>query len=219
MKWHIKLRGVAAFSLLANVAHAQSSITLYGVIDNGLLYQSTSALSFSPKAPNDGSIWQDKDAGLYASFWGMKGVEDIGGGYKVNFKLQGAYNSTNGKFQLSDTTGVTAIFNQVASLGISGPFGSFDVGRQYSPMIYAMVDTDTRAGVYFGSILTAWLSMNIAAGWSGANSNLPIGALFDSNALVYQSPKFYGASLALEYAPGGVAGQAQGGTRESAVIK
>ncbi|WP_207633821.1 porin [Paraburkholderia hospita] len=219
MKLRIKLRGVAALFVLANTAHAQSFLTLYGAIDNGLLYQSTSASSFSPKAPNNGAIWQDKDAGLYASYWGLKGIEDIGGGYVVNFKLQGAFSSSSGKFQLSDTTGVTAIFNQVAAIGISGPFGTVDVGRQYAPMIYAMVDTDVRAGEYFGSILTAWLSINQAAGWSGANSNLPIGALFDSNALVYQSPKFYGASFALEYAPGGVAGQVQGGTRESAVIR
>ncbi|RZF24446.1 porin [Paraburkholderia sp. UYCP14C] len=219
MRWSVKLRGVAALSVFANAVHAQSSLTLYGAIDNGLLYQSTSASSFSPKAPDNGSIWQNKDAGLYASFWGMRVIEDIGGGYDVNVKLQGAFNSGNGKFQLSDTTGVTAIFNQVASVGISGPFGTVNAGRQYSPMIYAMVDTDVRAGAYFGSILTAWLSMNQAAGWSGANSNLPIGALFDSNAVVYQSPKFYGASLALEYALGGVAGQAQGGSRESAVIR
>jgi predicted porin len=219
MRWHIKLSAAAVVSGLVSAVHAQSSLTLYGAIDNGLLYQSTSASSFSPQAHNNGAIWQDKDAAIYASFWGMRGVEDIGGGYKVTFELRSAFNSSSGKFQLSDTTGVTAIFDQIASIEISGPFGSLSAGRQYAPMIYAMADTDVRAGVYFGSILTTWLSMNQAAGWSGANSNLPIGALFDSNAFVYQSPKFYGTSLALEYAPGGVAGQLQGGTRESAVIK
>ncbi|WP_434667453.1 porin [Paraburkholderia sp. A3BS-1L] len=219
MRWHVKLSAAAVVSGLVSAVHAQSSLTLYGAIDNGLLYQSTSASSFSPKARNNGAIWQDKDAAIYASFWGMRGIEDVGGGYEINFELRSAFNSSSGKFQLSDTTGVAAIFDQVASVGISSPFGSLNAGRQYAPMIYAMADTDVRAGAYFGSILTAWLSMNQAAGWSGANSNLPIGALFDSNALVYQSPKFYGASFALEYAPGGVAGQLQGGTRESAVIK
>lgn len=219
MRLHIKLYGVVVLSVLANAAHAQSTITLYGVIDNGLYYQSTSASSFLPTARNNGAIWQDKDAGLYASFWGLRGTEDIGGGYRVNFKLQNAYNSTNGNFQLGGTTGVTAIFNQIATVGVSGPFGTFDVGRQYAPMVYAMVDTDARSGVYFGSILTAWLSMNHTAGWLGQNSNLPIGALFDSNAFVYQSPKLFGTTLMLEYAPGGVAGQIQGGTRESAVLK
>ncbi|MCC8394739.1 porin [Paraburkholderia sp. MMS20-SJTR3] len=210
---------VIALAMFATAAHAQSSVTLYGVVDTGFLYQSTSAATFLPHAPNLGHVYQMKDGGIYSSFWGLKGSEDIGGGYKINFKLQGAFNTTNGKFGLSDTPGVTAIFNQFATVGVSGPFGAFDAGRQIVPMIYAMAETDVRGAQYFGSILTAWLGINQAAGWPGTSTNAPIGALYDSNALVYNSPKFYGASLALEYAPGGTPGHFQGGTRESAVLK
>ncbi|MCX4151542.1 MULTISPECIES: porin [Paraburkholderia] len=217
----MKLKLITAVTLtsFAGAVQAQSSITLYGAVDSGLLYQSTSAASFKPNAPNTGHVFRFKDGGIYSSFWGLKGSEDIGGGYKVNFRLQGSFDSGTGKFALSDTPGVPAVFNQVASIGVSGPFGTFDAGRQYAPMISAMSDTDVRAGRYFGSIMTAWLGMNQAAGWPGTSTNGLIGALYDSNALVYQSPKFYGASFALEYAPGGVAGQLQGGTRESAVLK
>jgi predicted porin len=200
-------------------AHAQSSVTLYGVVDSGLLYQSTSAATFQPRAPNLGHVYELKDGGIYSSFWGLKGSEDIGGGYKITFKLQGTFNTTNGKSGLSDTPGTTALFNQYATVGATGPFGTFDAGRQIIPMIYAMAETDVRGAQYFGSILTAWLGINQAAGWPGTSTNAPIGALYDSNALVYSSPKFYGTTLALEYAPGGVAGQFQGGTRESAVLK
>ncbi|MEW9582510.1 porin [Paraburkholderia sp. DGU8] len=217
----MKLRLISAVGLLmfGTAVHAQSSVTLYGVLDSGLLYQSTSAATFQPNARNQGHVYQLKDGGIYASFWGLKGSEDIGGGYKINFKLQGSFNSATGKFGLSDTPGVNAIFNQFATIGASGPFGTFDAGRQIIPMIYAMAETDVRGAQYFGSILTAWLGVNQAAGWPGTSTNAPIGALYDSNALVYNSPKFYGASLALEYAPGGVAGQFNGGTRESAVLK
>lgn len=215
----LKSSSAIVLAIFATAAHAQSSVTLYGVVDTGLLYQSTSAATFLPHAPNTGKIYQLKDGGIYASFWGLKGSEDIGGGYKVNFKLQGVFNSTNGKFGLSDTPGTTAIFNQFATIGVSGPFGTFDAGRQIIPMIYAMAETDVRGAQYFGSILTAWLGINQAAGWPGTSTNAPIGALYDSNALVYNSPKFHGASLALEYAPGGVTGHFQGGTRESAVAK
>ncbi|NUY01262.1 porin [Paraburkholderia youngii] len=213
----LKSSSAIVLAIFATAAHAQSSVTLYGVIDTGFLYQSTSAAL--PHAPNTGKIYQLKDGGIYASFWGLKGSEDIGGGYKINFKLQGVFNSTNGKFGLSDTPGTTAIFNQFATIGVSGPFGTFDAGRQIIPMIYAMAETDVRGAQYFGSILTAWLGINQAAGWTGTSTNAPIGALYDSNALVYNSPKFHGASLALEYAPGGVAGHFQGGTRESAVAR
>lgn len=200
-------------------AHAESSVTLYGVLDAGLLYQSTSAASFAPNAKNLGHVYRFKDGGIYSSVWGMKGSEDIGGGYRVNFRLQGSFDTGTGKSGLSDTPGTVAAFNQYATVGVSGPIGTFTAGRQIIPMIFAMYDTDVRSAQYFGSILTAWLGMNQAAGWAGTSTNAPIGALYDSNALVYESPKFYGISAALEYAPGGAPGQFQGGTRESAVLK
>ncbi|HZZ03302.1 porin [Paraburkholderia sp.] len=210
---------LAVLIVFSAAAHAQSSVTLYGVLDTGLLYQSTSAATFQPTARNQGHVYQLKDGGIYSSYWGLKGSEDIGGGYKITFKLQGTFNTTNGKSGLSDAPGATALFNQYATIGATGPFGTFDAGRQIIPMIYAMAETDVRGAQYFGSILTAWLGVNQAAGWPGTSTNAPIGALYDSNALVYTSPKFYGTSLALEFAPGGVAGQFQGGTRESAVLK
>jgi predicted porin len=215
----LKSYSLAVLIAFSAVAHAQSSVTLYGVLDSGLLYQSTSAATFQPTARNQGHVYELKDGGIYSSFWGLKGSEDIGGGYKITFKLQGTFNTTNGKSGLSDTPGATALFNQYATIGATGPFGTFDAGRQIVPMIYAMAETDVRGAQYFGSILTAWLGINQAAGWPGTSTNAPIGALYDSNALVYTSPKFYGTTLALEYAPGGVAGQFQGGTRESAVLK
>ncbi|MGA7779841.1 MAG: porin [Paraburkholderia sp.] len=215
----LKWSGVAVLSVFAGAVHAQSSVTLYGAIDAGLIYQSTSASSFAPTAHNNGHVFGYKDGGIYSSLWGIRGTEDIGGGYKVNFKLQGVFNSGTGKLGLADTTGGTAVFNQQTTIGLSGPFGTFDVGRQFTPMTYAMADTDVRGSQFFGSTLTAWLGLNQAAGWAGTNTNVPIGALYDSNALVYQTPKFYGTWAALEYAPGGVAGQIQGGTRESAVLR
>jgi predicted porin len=217
MRLKLKLHCAAALLLFAGAANAQSSVTLYGVLDTAFLYQSANASNFQSKT-NLGHAYELKDAGIYSSMWGLTGVEDIGGGQKVNFKLQGTFNSTNGKVALASTPGVTAVFNAQSSVGLSGPFGSIDVGRQIVPMIYAMADTDARNATYFGSILTAWLGMNQAAGWQGISTNGPIGALYDDNAIVYRSPKFYGASLALEFAPGGVAGQFQGGTRESAVL-
>ncbi|MGF6771823.1 putative porin [Paraburkholderia sp. GAS199] len=215
----LKSGSFAVLIMFAAAAHAQSSMTLYGVLDSGLLYQSTSAATFLPTAPNLGHVYQLKDGGIYSSYWGLKGAEDIGGGYKITFRLQGSFNTTSGKSGLSDTPGATALFNQYATVGATGPFGTIDAGRQIIPMIYAMAETDVRGAQYFGSILTAWLGINQAADWPGTSTNAPIGALYDSNALVYTSPKFYGASLALEYAPGGVGGQFQGGTRESAVLK
>ncbi|CAB3774198.1 porin [Burkholderia sp. MSh2] len=201
----------ALLVVLAASAHAQSSVTLYGAIDTGLMYQSTAA--------NNHHVFALKDGGIYASFWGLRGSEDLGGGYAVRFRLQGAFNSSTGQLKLSDTTGGSAAFNQQSTIGLSGPFGTIDLGRQFVPMIYAMAETDVRGAQYFGSILSAWLGLNQIAGAPGTNTNVPIGALYDSNAIVYRSPTMRGLSFSVEYAPGGVPGQFQGGTRESAVLR
>ncbi|MGA7817974.1 porin [Caballeronia sp.] len=215
----IKLAAAVTLTALTGVAHAQSSVTLYGSVDSGLLYQNTSAASYSPLAKNTGSVFRMKDGGIYSSFLGFLGTEDLGGGWQSNFKLQGAFDSTNGKFGLSGTAGAAAQFNQAADVGLSGPYGSLTLGRQIIPMTYAMAYTDVRQGDYFGSIFTALVSMNAAAGWPGTSTNAQLGAVFDDNAIVYVSPKFGGVTASLEYAPGGVAGSLQGATRESAVLQ
>src|ERR1700734_4097700 len=215
----IKLAAAVTLTALTGAAHAQSSVTLYGSVDSGLLYQNTSAATYSPLAKNTGSIFRMKDGGVYSSFLGFTGTEDLGGGWQSNFKLQGAFDSTNGKFGLSGTAGAAAQFNQVADVGMSGPYGSLTMGRQIIPLTYAMAYTDVRQGDYFGSIFTALVSMNAAAGWPGTSTNAQLGAVFDDNAIVYVSPKFGGVTASLEYAPGGVSGSLQGNTRESAVLQ
>jgi len=222
----VKLAAGAVLAAFAGTAYAQSTVTLYVALDSGLIYQSTSAsYSAAPFLPNTklnsnaGHVVQLKDGGILPSIIGMKGSEDLGGGYAANFKLQGAFNSSNGQSGKSGTPTGTSLFTQVTTVGVSGPFGKVDFGRQFAPMAYAMAETDVRNAQYFGSVLTAWLTMSTMSGWTGSNSNAQIGAQYDDNAIVYNSPSFYGVSAALEFAPGGVAGQAQGGTRESAVLK
>jgi predicted porin len=217
----VRIKYAAALTLtaLAGTVHAQSSVTLYGEVDSGLLYQNTSAASYSPAARNTGSIFRMKDGGIYTSFLGFKGTEDLGGGWQANFKLQGAFDSTTGKFGLSGTAGQGEQFNQVADVGVAGPYGSINLGRQIIPLTYAMAYTDVRQGDYFGSIFTALVSMNSSAGWPGTSTNAQLGAVFDDNAIIYVSPNFGGVTGSLEYAPGGVAGSLQGNTRESAVLQ
>lgn len=217
----VRCSGIAVAAMAYSAAgHGQSSVTLYGALDTGLFYQSTSAASFSPKAPNLGKLYSLKDAGIYASFWGMKGNEDLGGGYSSHFQLQGAFNTTNGKLGLGDSGAPTSsLFNQVASVGLAGPFGSIDMGRQITSMFWVMRDTDVRNAEYFGSTLISWIGMNSTAGWSGGSTNAPVGSLFESNAIIYKSPNYRGVTGTLEYAPGGVAGDFQANTRESASLE
>lgn len=215
-----RIVSIATLMAAAGLAQAQTSVTVYGAVDSGLFHQNTSAATLSGKAADTGSVTRLKDGGIYTSSWGLRGSEDLGDGYKANFRLQGVFDSSTGKLGLTDTTGVAGVFNQFTTIGISGRFGSVNAGRQIVPMIYAMAETDVRSAQYFGSILTAWIGINTAAGWAGTNTNAPIGALYDSNALVYQSPVINGFEAALELALGsGNGGGIRAGSRESAVLK
>src|SRR6516225_4974798 len=136
----VKLTAAAVLAAFAGMAHAQSSVTLYGALDSGLLYQSTgAAFAAAPFVPNPkvngnaGHVVQLKDGGIYSSIFGMKGSEDLGGGYAANFKLQGAFNSSNGQSGKSDTPTGSSVFTQVTTVGVSGKFGNIDFGRQFAP--------------------------------------------------------------------------------------
>ncbi|CAE6705513.1 Outer membrane porin protein [Paraburkholderia nemoris] len=71
-----------------SVAHAQNSVTLYGIIDTGLTYVSNDGGSKSI------SMSSGNESG---SRWGLKGSEDLGGGLKTIFQVENGFNSTNGK--------------------------------------------------------------------------------------------------------------------------
>lgn len=160
-----------------------------------------------------------KDGGIYLSFWGIWGSEDIGGGYKINFKLQGLFDSSIGKLQLSDMLGVVVIFNQVVLFGVLGLFGMFMVGCQIVLMIYVMVDIDVCNVQFFGSVLIVWFGLNMVVGWLGMSINGVIGVLYDSNVFVYQLLMFVGVLIVFEYVLGGVVGQFQGGMCELVVFR
>lgn len=220
-KDNITLAVALAFSVAAvsRPAHAESSVVLFGAVDGGLLTQTSSAASFSPNAPNTKGFVRYQDGGVDSSVFGMSGREDLGNGYQATFRLVGSFDSGSGKSGPSDTAGVSALFGRTADVGMTGPFGSVTAGRQVTPMLFALAATDVRGAQNFGSVMTALIGINTAAGWQGASTNGPLGSVYDSNAIVYSTPTFAGVSATLEYAPGGVAGQPQGGTRESAVLQ
>lgn len=210
---------LAAGLCTAMAAHAQSSVLLYGAVDTGLLIQSSDAASFSPHAANTGRILRLKDDGINSSIWGLKGREDLGGGWAATFQLESSFDSSTGRLGIGDTPGVPTLFGRIATVGVTGPFGSVNLGRQVAPMYMALVSTDVRQGRYFGSVLTALIGVNTAAGWTGASTNAPLGSVYDSNAIVYRSPNVGGFSATLEYVVGGVAGSIQGNSRQSAILQ
>ena len=186
-----------SLALLAatGVAHAQSSVTLYGVIDESLQFVNNVATGAAGNMPT-GNKNQIGLAGgnLQGNRWGLKGAEDLGGGLTAIFQLENGFNLNNGALSKSST-----MFNRQAFVGLSSNhYGTVTLGRQYDPTT-DLVQPLTADG-YFGSMFAT----------PGDVDNNDNSARF-SNAVKYTSPNLNGFQFEGMYALGGVAGRTGSG--------
>ncbi|PRY05172.1 MULTISPECIES: porin [unclassified Paraburkholderia] len=118
-----KLLTAATLAVFATAAHAQSSVTLYGVIDAGISY-----VNNSKTATGHDNLFKYDDGVAQGSRWGLRGTEDLGGGLKALFVLENGFNSGNGTLGQGG-----ALFGRQAYVGLSqNNIGSLTFGRQYS---------------------------------------------------------------------------------------
>lgn len=205
--------------VMSSQAMAQSNVSLYGSLDLGLLSISntSSGVGYLPKAssPGGGSV-QLKDGGIGNSNWGLKGEEDLGGGLKALFQLQGNLKANSGESGGPNSSGGTSVFNQMATVGLGGEFGDIRIGRQVSPLYYALASSDARGARYFGSALTALVGLNSASGlYLGNNSNPAFGTIYNDNAVVYNAPTWNNLSLSAAYAFGNTPGSQQANSQQT----
>jgi GBP family porin len=118
----ILLFAVVTGSLTASLAHAQSSVTLYGLIDAGLMYTNNVKTGTS-----QGSLLQATSGNINGSQFGFRGTEDLGGGFATIFDLENGFSITNGKLGQD-----SRLFGRQAYVGInSKQYGTLTFGRQY----------------------------------------------------------------------------------------
>ncbi|HEY1609686.1 MAG TPA: porin, partial [Paraburkholderia sp.] len=105
-------------ALFAEVAHAQSSVQLYGLVDAFVGYKKPMNGQASVLAGN---------GGMTASYFGMRGTEDLGGGTNVIFDLEGYFNVQNGAL---GRTGFPndGLFSRNAYVGLRGRYGTLTAG-------------------------------------------------------------------------------------------
>ncbi len=123
MKQTRKALCLAALGSMAGAAHAQSSVTLYGLVDAGISYVNNAA------TPSGGSHSLVKfDDGINGgNRIGFKGAEDLGGGYKAIFTLENGFGLGDGTLSQGG-----ALFGRQAFVGVSkSGAGTFTLGRQY----------------------------------------------------------------------------------------
>jgi predicted porin len=118
---------LAALVPLSLTTHAQSNVTLYGVIDEGLQFNTNNRNVVGGRNVG-GRQWNlDSLSGPSGSRWGVKGNEDLGGGLSAVFSLESGVNLNNGNFGQGGTE-----FGRQAYVGIaSRDYGTVLLGRQY----------------------------------------------------------------------------------------
>lgn len=128
----------AACSLLAGAASAQSSVTLYGLVDI--------ALARETGGPAGSALKLDGSGVHSGNRVGFRGTEDLGGGLSAFFVLENGFNSDTGAIGQGGL-----MFGRQALVGLRGGFGAITAGRQYSPH-WAVVDSlDPLDGISGGS--------------------------------------------------------------------
>ncbi|CAG9196923.1 porin [Paraburkholderia caribensis] len=118
----------AGVSLTCGTAHAQSSVTLYGIADVGIEHiNNTSA---------GGAQTREVSGNLSGSRWGLKGAEDLGGGMKAIFQLENGFNINDGTTAQStkglgaNATTTARLFGRQAWVGLSYKGQQLTFGRQ-----------------------------------------------------------------------------------------
>jgi predicted porin len=121
----------SAFGLASAAASAQSSVTLYGIIDTGIEYVSHA------NAAGDKLFRMPAVTGELPSRWGLRGVEDLGGGYSAVFTLESGFNVRDGSLGQGGR-----LFGRQAFVGVKGPYGTVAFGRQYTMTYLALMGAD-----------------------------------------------------------------------------
>lgn len=123
------LIALTVLGAMACAASAQNAVTVYGVVDAGVLYENGSSAA--------GSVLNLNSGLQSGSRLGFKGSEDLGGGMSANFVLETGINIDNGSLGQGGLA-----FGRQSWVGLSGGLGSVKLGRQYAPYFLAVDSAD-----------------------------------------------------------------------------
>jgi predicted porin len=173
----IALAAVAA----SGAAFAQSSVTVFGVVDTNVTYV------------NGEDNWSGMTSGGNAtSRLGFRGVEDLGNGLKAQFWLEGGINTDAGDGKSGGAEGTGFEFKRRSTVSLMGNFGEVRLGRSTT----AAYDATSRYDV-FGTV--------------GVGQSRQFGDVIRiSNMVSYYSNNFSGFKFGVNYGFGEVAGDNSG---------
>ena len=199
-------------------ALAQSSVTLYGIVDAAVTYTTKQV----------GGSRTGVDAGqLATSRWGMRGTEDLGGGLKANFTLEGTLindtgagglgfggNTTVAGAAVGNAGGASnSMFDRQATVGVSGGFGAITLGRQNTVLVDAIGLAEPTSFAQAGNNPNvAYSLLNSGALYSTFGTNDGGAAFRQNNSIRYATPVMSGFGGALMHGFGEQAGSSSANT-------
>jgi predicted porin len=204
MKTEMKRAAVslAALTLAAGSAGAQSNLTLYGIVDAGAQWNE----QYSASSGQQASAWSIESGYQSGSRFGLRGAEPLGGGWSTIFTLEGGFDATTGQ---SSQGG--ALFGRQVWAGLQARFGQIVAGRIPTPSSgtgsFDMFSAVDPFGAGFG--INAIGSTFVAAN-----------ALREDNAVLYATPSLGGFRGAAGYSfnRGGAESVPQDGNSRAATL-
>ncbi len=172
---------LAILALAAGTASAQSSVTIYGIVDLGLVLDSGAAQGKSVRITSGAAR---------ASRLGFKGIEDLGSGVTAGFTLETGFCADSAAGAPNFCSANNQFMGREAHGDLSGSFGALSAGRQY-----------TLDYVQFSAVDP------FGAGYSGrANNVIDASAVRLNNSVRYLTPKMGGFTAGVELALGETTG-------------
>jgi predicted porin len=163
-------------SIVSAGACAQSSVTMYGIVDTAIEWDNAGAnRAFYGAGSDTGGatrLISSQPGNSKGSRLGLRGAEDLSGGLRAIFAIEHRYNVDTGD------QANPAFWNGQAWVGLDGRWGRLSAGRQYTPMFNAMLAVDATADQWYGTL----------------ESSSRYATRFD-NSLEYRTPSWNGLQL------------------------
>jgi predicted porin len=127
---------LASIVMIGTTSYAQSSVTLYGIIDTGIDWENHVARGPGQRAPDGSAIRMTSLSSAVPSRWGLQGNENLGGGVNVIFDLENGFSPNAGALQYGGR-----LFGRAAWIGVESPLGTLKLGRQINMTYVGLVNS------------------------------------------------------------------------------
>lgn len=170
------LLAAALLAGFAGAASAQSSVTLYGIVDGGLRYQQVSRNNLD--GTNNMGVAYGQQSG---NRFGMKGVESLGNGNNAIFNIEAGFTLGSGAGDAS------RLFNRVSFMGVeNAAWGQVRLGRYINVTTEYLINAVDPFGAGFGQL-------NMGNAFTAGNT------VRLDNLLMYKTPTMAGFQAAVGY--------------------